>query len=55
VRVRDFKASRKSSAGEKLTERFATSLFDAERSRSHTLAVLYHERRQIETSCREFR
>lgn len=55
VRVRVFKASWKSSAGEKLTEWFATSLFDAERFRRHTLAVLYHERWQIETSYREFK
>jgi hypothetical protein len=55
VRVRVFKAGWKSSADEESTECFATPLFDAERFRRHTLAVLYHERWRIETGYREFK
>jgi len=55
VRVRLFKAMWISPAGERLTDWFVTSLTDAKRFRKRTLATLYHERWQIETSYEEFK
>jgi len=50
VRVRVFKATWKTPSGEEQTEWFVASLFDAARHRKHTLAVLYHDRWQIDVS-----
>jgi hypothetical protein len=55
VRVRLFKASWRSPAGERLTEWFVTSLTDAKRFTKRKLAKLYHERWRIETSYLEFK
>lgn len=55
VRVRVFKATWKTPAGEKVTEWFMTSLTDAKRYPKRTLAELYHERWQIETGYHEFK
>ena len=55
VRVRIFKAHWKTPSGEKVTEWFITSLEDAQRYKKRTLAKLYHERWQIETSYLEFK
>ena len=55
VRVRVFKATWKTPAGEKVTEWFMTSLTDAKKYPKRTLAKLYHERWQIETGYDEFK
>jgi hypothetical protein len=55
IRVRLFKATWRSPAGERVTEWFVTSLVDAERFKKHALACLYHERWRIETSYDEFK
>ena len=55
IRVRIFKAHWKAPSGEKVTEWFVTSLEDAQLYKKRTLANLYHERWQIETSYLEFK
>ncbi len=55
VRARIFKARWKTPSGEKITEWFVTSLEDAQKYKKRTLAKLYHERWQIETSYLEFK
>jgi hypothetical protein len=55
VRVRIFRATWTTPAGEVLSEWFVTSLLDAKRFKRRTLARLYHERWQIETSYLEFK
>lgn len=55
VRVRIFQARWKTPGGETVTEWFVTSLEDAKRYKKRTLAKLYHERWQIETSYLEFK
>jgi hypothetical protein len=55
VRVRVFRATWTTPAGEKLSEWFVTSLLDAKRFKRKTLAKLYHERWQIEISYLEFK
>ena len=55
VRVRAFKATWTTPAGEKVTEWFMTSLTDAKKYPKRTLAKLYHQRWQIETGYDEFK
>lgn len=55
VRVRLFKATWKSPAGESVTEWFVTSLTDKKRFTKRKLAKLYYERWRIETSYEEFK
>jgi hypothetical protein len=55
VRVRVFRATWTTPAGETLSEWFVTSLPDARRFKRRTLAKLYHERWRIETSYNEFK
>jgi hypothetical protein len=55
VRVRIFKVSWKTPAGEVITDWFVTSLEDPRRFKKRTLANLYHLRWQIETSYLEFK
>lgn len=55
VRVRMFKATWKTPAGEKVTEWFTTSLSDAKKYPKRALAELYHKRWQIETGYSEFK
>ena len=55
VRVRIFRASWETPAGEKVTEWFVTSLMDSKRFKKKTLAKLYHERWQVETSYLEIK
>ena len=55
VRVRVFRATWTTPAGEILSEWFVTSLLDAKRFKRRTLAKLYHERWRIETSYLEFK
>lgn len=55
VRVRLFRATWTTPAGEDLSEWFVTSLMDAKRFKRRTLAKLYHERWRIETSYLEFK
>ena len=55
VRVRLFRATWTTPAGETITEWFVTSLLDARRFKRRTLAKLYHERWRIETSYLEFK
>jgi hypothetical protein len=55
VRVRLFKATWTSPAGEKLTEWFVTSLTCPARFKKSALARLYHERWRIETSYLDFK
>ena len=55
VRVRVFRATWTTPAGEVLSEWFVTSLLDAKRFKKRTLAKLYHERWRIETSYLEFK
>ncbi len=55
VRVRLFKATWRSPTGERITEWFVTSLFDAKVYTRRRLAKLYYERWRIETSYLEFK
>jgi hypothetical protein len=55
VRVRVFRATWTTPAGERLSEWFVTSLLDAKRFRRRTLANLYHQRWRVETSYQEFK
>jgi hypothetical protein len=55
VRVRVFRTTWTTPAGEKLSGWFVTSLQDAKRFKRWTLAKLYHERWQIEISYLEFK
>ncbi len=55
VRVRVFKARWKTPAGERLEDWFVTSLEDPRRFPPRTLARLYHQRWQVETSYLEFK
>jgi hypothetical protein len=55
VRVRLFRATWQSPAGERITEWFVTSLHDAARFRKRTLAKLYHRRWRVETSYHELK
>jgi hypothetical protein len=55
VCVRLFKACWTTPAGERLTEWFVSSLFDARRFKKRTLGQLYHERWRMETSYLEFK
>jgi Transposase DDE domain len=55
VRVRVFRATWTTPAGEKLSEWFVTSLLDAKRFKRKRLARLYHERWRIEISYLEFK
>jgi len=55
VRVRVFRASGTTPAGEVLSKWFVTSLLDAKRFSRKVLAQLYHERWRIETSYLEFK
>jgi hypothetical protein len=55
VRVRVFKASWKTPAGERVTEWFMTSLEDPGKYKKRTLAKLYHQRWQAETVYQEFK
>jgi hypothetical protein len=55
VRLRIFRATWTTPAGEKLSEWFVTSLLDAKRFKRRTLAKLYHQRWRIETSYLEFK
>jgi len=55
VRVRLFKATWKTAAGEKLSEWFVTSLEDPRMYKKGKLARLHHRRWQIETSYLEFK
>jgi len=55
VRLRVFRATWTTPAGETLSEWFVTSLLDARRFKRRTLAKLYHERWRIETSYQEFK
>jgi hypothetical protein len=55
VRVRIFQARWTTPAGEHLSEWFVTSLLDAQRFKKRTLAKLYHDRWQIETTYLEFK
>ena len=55
VRVRLFRATWQSPAGERITEWFITSLHDAARFRKRTLAKLYHRRWRLETSYHELK
>ena len=55
VRVRIFRATWTTPAGEVLSEWFVTSLLDAKRFKKRTLAKLYHRRWRIETSYLEFK
>jgi hypothetical protein len=55
VRVRVFQASWRTPAGERLTEWFVTSLWDARQFKKRTLAKLYHQRWRVETSYLEFK
>lgn len=55
VRVRLFRATWTTPAGEVLSEWFVTSLLDAKRFKRRTLANLYHQRWRIETSYLEFK
>lgn len=55
VRVRVFRATWTTPAGEVLSEWFVTSLVDAKRFKRKTLARLYHERWRIEISYLEFK
>jgi hypothetical protein len=55
VRVRVFRATWTTPAGEVLSEWFVTSLLDARRFKKRTLARLYHQRWRTETSYLEFK
>ena len=55
VRVRLFRATWRTPAGERLSEWFVTSLADARRFKKRALAKLYHQRWRIETSYLEFK
>jgi hypothetical protein len=55
IRVRVFRATWVSPAGESLTEWFVTSLLDRKAFPPRTLANLYHRRWRIETSYEEFK
>lgn len=55
VRVRVFRATWVSPAGERLTEWFVTSLLDRQAFPPRTLANLYHRRWRIETTYEEFK
>lgn len=55
VRVRIFRATWRTPAGERLSEWFVTSLADARRFKKRALANLYHQRWRIETSYLEFK
>jgi hypothetical protein len=55
VRVRVFRATWTTPAGDELSEWFVTSLVDAKRFKRRTLARLYHARWRIEISYLEFK
>jgi hypothetical protein len=55
VRIRLFRATWRTPAGERLSEWFVTSLADARRFKKRALAKLYHQRWRIETSYQEFK
>jgi hypothetical protein len=55
VRIRIFRATWTTPAGERISEWFVTSLLDAKRFKKRTLAKLYHQRWRIETSYLEFK
>jgi len=55
ARIRIFRATWTTPAGEVLSEWFVTSLRNAQRFRRRTLAKLYHQRWRIETSYLEFK